>query len=431
MSSFLNYTIEIINNSFLVIKFVGATTAHALLENIIVSKIIVNQVAKTDNFLLRDGIGLEVELNFTKCNNISASDLDEFFDKLNRIISEKRARTKNFLTSIDEKLISGRKIYNIFGENPDMDATVVEDIWSEGGLYVPPTTARLHDISSSDVADDGTSVTTGTATGGTIRTITDSGATFVTNSVAAGDLIINETQVTHAYVVSVDSETSLTITKLKSGNTIIEEQDALVFTSGDTYEIVTPGSTGAAVVKLDFTLDSDFALVGGEYIIMNGTTIVTTSSTYTRINRMKVVLCGTGACSAGKIVADAQTDATITNVIQIGETFSQLAFFTIPKDKIGKLNDFQLTTSRPISNSVVSVSLYTREDVNISNTPEQRLNTINIVGTGGSVYKQTLEGGLDLPEKTDIWFRTKFANTNNNRITASMIIITTDVVKAS
>jgi len=41
-----------------------------------------------------------------------------------------------------------------FGANADIDtATVPEDVWNAGGLWVPPTQARTHTIASTDAAD--------------------------------------------------------------------------------------------------------------------------------------------------------------------------------------------------------------------------------------------------------------------------------------
>lgn len=43
---------------------------------------------------------------------------------------------------------------NKFGRNADVDSAAAEDIWDGGGIHVPPTAARLHDIVSTDAADD-------------------------------------------------------------------------------------------------------------------------------------------------------------------------------------------------------------------------------------------------------------------------------------
>lgn len=49
-----------------------------------------------------------------------------------------------------------------FGFNPDVDTASAEGIIQQGGNYVPPTTARIHNISSSDIND--TSAGTGART---------------------------------------------------------------------------------------------------------------------------------------------------------------------------------------------------------------------------------------------------------------------------
>lgn len=42
--------------------------------------------------------------------------------------------------------------YQVHGENPDVD-TGTEDVWSQGGTWVPPTAARVHAIVSGSVND--------------------------------------------------------------------------------------------------------------------------------------------------------------------------------------------------------------------------------------------------------------------------------------
>lgn len=51
-------------------------------------------------------------------------------------------------------LVTGASVLNKFGRNPDID-TGTEDIWDGGGTWVPPTTARVHDIASTSTDDDG------------------------------------------------------------------------------------------------------------------------------------------------------------------------------------------------------------------------------------------------------------------------------------
>jgi len=47
---------------------------------------------------------------------------------------------------------------NKFGDNPDIDSGAAEDIWSQGGKWVAPTQARIHNLTGA-AADNGTSTT--------------------------------------------------------------------------------------------------------------------------------------------------------------------------------------------------------------------------------------------------------------------------------
>jgi hypothetical protein len=51
-------------------------------------------------------------------------------------------------------LITGVSTVNKFGRNPVVAAATVEDVWDGSGIWVPPTAARLHDITSTDIRDD-------------------------------------------------------------------------------------------------------------------------------------------------------------------------------------------------------------------------------------------------------------------------------------
>lgn len=62
--------------------------------------------------------------------------------------------TDDACLNLSRGLVTGIATLNKFGWNPDIDtATDPEDIWDAGGLHVPPTAARLHDIVSAVAAD--------------------------------------------------------------------------------------------------------------------------------------------------------------------------------------------------------------------------------------------------------------------------------------
>lgn len=58
--------------------------------------------------------------------------------------------------------VSGASTLNKFGRNMDVDTAAEEDVWSNGGIWVPPTTARIHSITAgaADVAVTGTGART-------------------------------------------------------------------------------------------------------------------------------------------------------------------------------------------------------------------------------------------------------------------------------
>ncbi len=58
--------------------------------------------------------------------------------------------------------VSGQSLLLKFGRNSDVDTGAYEDVWDGGGTWVPPTTARIHDIASSSASD--TSAGTGART---------------------------------------------------------------------------------------------------------------------------------------------------------------------------------------------------------------------------------------------------------------------------
>ena len=62
---------------------------------------------------------------------------------------------EDFYFRVAAGTITGMSAVNKFGMNMDVDtATVPEDIWSRGGVWVKPTQARQHAIVSTDAKDD-------------------------------------------------------------------------------------------------------------------------------------------------------------------------------------------------------------------------------------------------------------------------------------
>lgn len=240
--------------------------------------------------------------------------------------------TSDFGTEVARELYSGYTINTKFGRNPDIDTgTTPEDIYNGGSTYTGFNATANENISvtSSDNDDRGSLVSSGTATGGSDTTLIDTGATFVTDGVAVGDVVLNDTQGIHGVITSVDSETQVTVFQMVDGISA-----DISNASGDSYRIATSIDTGAAVLRLSSILDEDYVEQAPVYVILNGTTTVTT----TGVNAMRcatgrVVISGSSGRNEGELtVTQAVTTA---NVFCIIPTFGSttVGCFTVPAGK--------------------------------------------------------------------------------------------------
>lgn len=63
----------------------------------------------------------------------------------------------NFLVEVAKGNVAGHSAISKFGNNPGIDmADGFQDIWDGGGIWVPPTTARIHSITSTSGDDTDT-----------------------------------------------------------------------------------------------------------------------------------------------------------------------------------------------------------------------------------------------------------------------------------
>jgi len=211
-----------------------------------------------------------------------------------------------------------------YGQTTGLASTSVPaPIWDGDGVWIPPTAPRKHDISSSSTQDKGSLVSTGIITETSRLEIIDETATFSSDGVSAGDAVINDNNHEHSIVTSVESETKLIMLPTRHNK---------FFNTGDTYRVVTPLGTGASVAHW-FGLDS---IMGEqeEFVILDGTTSVSTVSDYWRVHRGHI----DGAAdrdntNIGVIDATAQTDGTVTARIKEGKGSTLMAIYTVPRGK--------------------------------------------------------------------------------------------------
>lgn len=310
--------------------------------------------------------------------------------------------------AIQDGKIPGKSFVHKYGRNPDVDiASGYVAVWNGGGDYTGHNciTAELLATSSSSAADSGTLASSGTATGGSKTSLVDSAATFVSDGVIVGAVIINDTKLDHAIVIAV---TETTISFLTMQNmTIVEETDV--------YRIAIKASTGAPVVRLDALLDGNLANETSEYIILNGLTAVDTVSAYRRHSRAKIH----GGDTAGVITTKQKvTVANITMVMPIGYNSTMMAAYTIPADKKGLFKTWFAGKAKK-QTSFSNVRLMIRPVNDVYQVAEE----VTVASTGTSVVLRDFpipkEG---LAPMTDIKIMAD-TDTNDNGVAAGFDIV--------
>ena len=302
----------------------------------------------------------------------------------------------------------------VFGRNNDIDiASGYEAIWHGGGSYTgfDATAAETVETYSSDAADTGTVQSSGTLTSGTATTAVDTGADFVSDGVAAGDIVINDTQNDHMIVDSV-ATTTLTGKFWKYGTTPA---------ASDAYRVVTTGSTGAAVVRWARMLDAN-GVYQTEYIVLNGVTGVDSTGTYLRSFLGEVVLAGSGNTNAGTITSRQKTTtANVFTVMPASTSVTMVCAYTVPAGKTGYLHGWGANLTGKVaaeSNARVKIIPYGEaaqliEDGSVRSDGSSSLFRHNPVPSG------------PLPQWTDIVVEAD-TNANNTGLAAHFGLILVD-----
>lgn len=242
----------------------------------------------------------------------------------------------DFFLRIQQGLVTGYSSVLKFGRNSDVDTGAYEDIWTGGGTWVPPTTARVHDIVSSNTNDDGS-----------------------------------------------------------------------------------PAGTGAQTVKV-MGLDGTYALAE-ETITMNGTTNVATVGSYIIIYRMYVVTAGSGGANAGAITATAQTDATVTARIEIGDNQTLMAIYQIPAGKTGYITHYYGSMNNVVTATSGDLKLLIKPFGEVY----QIKHIIGVISTGSSIIHYQYDIPLVVTEKSLIKLSAE-SSANNTDFSAGFDIVLVD-----
>jgi len=290
--------------------------------------------------------------------------------------------------------IEGYSGIDKFGENPVVGNVQFDHIWDKGGQYVPPVTAVAHNVVSDSMADAGTEVTSGTATGGSTTSLEDTGTDFSAAGVVVGMMVLDDTHCEIGFVTSV-TETVLTIAAAmrspSTGNT------GLGFAESVSYRIVNDASTGSSVLYVQ-GLDI-LRMTIQEFVILNGQTDVLTVKEYGRMYRARTFAVATSGTIG---VVTATTDdvaATVSLQIIDGNNQTLMAVYTVPFGKKGFVLQWWASLSKKQSAAAI-VRLRAGILDGVGYTVQTR--AIETTGTSEFTYNYALPL-VNIPGGADIW----------------------------
>jgi len=325
--------------------------------------------------------------------------------------------------AIAEGEIAGHSHINKFGriENIDTTDAPVDIVNGLTGLYsVLKTAARTHQCKSVSAQDIGAVRSSGTiTTTSTDKTeLIDSSATFISDGVAVGDPVLNDTQFDHTTVESIVSETELVL---------VGYHDGQLSTIGDTYRVVQRTGTGTAVLHITKGILST-GYHGGEFIILNGTTNVPTVNTYWRINRCHADGTGSNDSNVGRITVTADTEGYVTAAIEIGKGQTQMAFDTVPRGKTGYITNYYGNIGRQgkTAAAMFDIELYFRKFITANGTGKIVEHDMSVAVDGTSHSHHCFNPYKTVKELTDVWLTVSGLTDNGTYISAGFDMILVD-----
>lgn len=178
------------------------------------------------------------------------------------------------------------------------------------------------------------------------------------------------------------------------------------------------GGTGArAVLVTGIVIEDGKYLEVDEEIALDGTTPVTLSTEFYRINNLSVCDVGSGGVNAG--VIDVLHDPTILARILAGEGESIQAVWTAPNvGQNWRIKSWELTIARQAAGELEGVLRVRRPGMGW-----RVKRVIGVASRGNSTVQQRLSGqGRFVEPGSDIEVRVTFASANNNRAYAEVAL---------
>lgn len=255
---------------------------------------------------------------------------------IKHINNKPRVSSMPYLYDIAEGNVPNHVRFSKIGYAPSFSVGVNTDIWSYCGtqpVYLFPTAAMGMEVVSSNAADTGTVIHSGTSTGGSLTSLVSAGENFNTTT-AIGDVVVLDKSGTtpeFGYITAIVSDTEITIGGgFSLGGT----------GSGRAYSILDESATAGAHAVAVTYLDGAYA-EKSEIVILNGTNVVpTVNLNLFRINAFRVIAAGTNKVPSGNLVIRNLADTPVYSYITAGYNRARNAMYTVPAGKVLYVTDF-------------------------------------------------------------------------------------------
>ena len=177
----------------------------------------------------------------------------------------------------------------------------------------------------------------------------------------------------------------------------------------------TSAGVGARTVRI-FGLDAN-----GDYqtedLTMNGTTAVTSSNTWTRVNTAFVITAGTSETNVGNLtIRHTTTTANVFVVIEAGVGRTQLCCYTVPAGHTAYLRRYNVRMTDNNANDA-RFAFWVRP--NGGAVQLQRLDKVSTVDR----ISENLYGGPAFTELTDIAMRVTYVKNNNGEVSGDFALL--------
>jgi hypothetical protein len=323
-------------------------------------------------------------------------DTDGAYNAFKMVDGQPRTVNSSYENQIAEGNVTGHTAWTKIGYTPTM-TTAISDIWSNAGAYVFPAAAAKWDVLGVNAADLGTSIFSGTTSGGGLTSIIDATKNFKGGTaVEVGDCVILDKSGTTpewGYVTAVDTTTLTIGGGFSSGGTGYG-------TAGRAYAVIdknTAGKTGAHAVKIEY-LTITFA-EKSEIVIMNGAAAVDTINTdFYRVNSFRIIATGSSNACVAAISLRVSGGAVVYSYITAGYTRARNSAYTVPYGKTLYINEFTAAFATTGNANKEYARIFTRANIE----PSTRFRTGSLFYPYSEVVAQNTTIAVRLPIPTKI-----------------------------